>query len=91
MEQLQSCLREAGESGVFELYYLELATGLRRGELLGLKWEDIDLERGDLWVRRQISRIDGEVVEAPLKTKNAYRTLPLAEDTVSVLLEQTKK
>ncbi len=81
MEKLQSFLREARESGAFELYYLELATGLRRGELLGLKWENIDLERGHLRVRRQISRINGEVVEAPLKTKNVYRTLPLAEDT----------
>ena len=89
--QLASFFREARESGVFELYYLELATGLRRGELLGLKWGDIDLERGDLRVRRQVSRINGEVVEAPLKTKNAYRTLPLAEDTVSVLKEQRKK
>ena len=89
--QLASFFREARESGVFELYYLELATGLRRGELLGLKWEDINLERGDLRVRRQVSRINGEVVEAPLKTKNAYRTLPLAEDTVSVLKEQRRK
>ena len=89
--QLASFFREARDSGVFELYYLELATGLRRGELLGLKWEDIDLERGDLRVRRQVSRINGEVVEAPLKTKNAYRTLPLAEDTVGVLKEQRKK
>ena len=89
--QLASFFREARESGVFELYYLELATGLRRGELLGLKWEDVDLERGDLRVRRQVSRINGEVVEAPLKTKNAYRTLPLAEDTVIVLKEQRRK
>ncbi len=89
--QLASFFREARESGVFELYYLELATGLRRGELLGLKWGDIDLERGDLRVRRQVSRINGEVMEAPLKTKNAHRTLPLAEDTVSVLNEQRKK
>ena len=91
MEQLQSFLREAKDSGVFALYYLELATGLRRGELLGLKWEDIDLEHGDLRVRRQIARINGKVVEAPLKTKNAYRTLPLAEDTISILNGQKKK
>ena len=65
VEQLQSFLREAKESGVYELYYLELATGLRRGELLGLNWEDIDLERGDLRVKRQIARINGEVVEPP--------------------------
>ena len=89
--QLASFFQEARESGVFELYYLELATGLRRGELLGLKWEDVDLERGDLRVRRQVSRINGEVVEAPRKTKNAYRTLPLAEDTVGVLKEQRKE
>ena len=69
VEQLQSFLREAGESGVFELYYLELATGLRRGELLGLKWEDIDLERGDLRVKRQVVRINGVVTEAPENKK----------------------
>ena len=39
VEQLTSFLRKAKDSGVFEMYYVELATGLRRGELLGLKWE----------------------------------------------------
>ena len=48
---------------MFEMYYIELATGLRRGELLGLKWSDIDLEHGSLRVQRQIARIDGEIVE----------------------------
>ena len=91
VEQLASFLREAKDSGVFEMYYVELATGLRRGELLGLKWEDIDLDRGNLRVKRQIARINGEIVEAPLKTKNAYRTLPLAEDTIAVLKQQKKK
>ena len=83
--------REAKEFDVFEMYYVELAIGLRRGELLGLKWEDIDLNQGVLRVKRQISRINGEVVEAPLKTKNTYRTLPLAEDTIGVLKAQRKK
>ena len=70
---------------------MELATGLWWGELLGLKWDDLDLERGDLRVKRQIARINGEVVEAPLKTKNAYRTLLLAKDTIDVLNQQKKK
>lgn len=65
VEQLQSFLREARESGVFELYYLELATGLRRGELLGLKWEDIDLGLGDLRVRRQVDKTQIDVVFCP--------------------------
>ena len=91
VEQLASFLREAKESGVYEMYYIDLATGLRRGELLGLKWEDVDLERGDLRVKRQLARINGEIVEAPLKTKNAYRTLPLAADTIGILKAQKKK
>ena len=58
---------------------------------MGLKWEDIDLQKGDLWVKRQLSRINGKIIKAPLKTKNAYRTLPLAEDMIDVLREQRKK
>ena len=90
-EQLTSFLREARDSGVYEMYYTELATGLRRGELLGLKWEDIDFQHGDLRVKRQIARINGAVTEAPLKTKNAYRTLPLSQDMICVLQAQKKK
>lgn len=69
VEQLTSFLREAKDSGVFALYYIDLTTGLRRGELLGLKWSDIDLEKGDLRVQRQIGRIDGKIIEMPPKTK----------------------
>lgn len=90
-EQLQSFLREAKESGVYEMYYIELATGLRRGELLGLKWEDIDLEQGVIHVRRQMARINGEIVEAPLKTKNSYRTVSIGADAVGILMQQKEK
>ena len=49
------------------------------------------LKHGVLRVWRQFSRINGEMVEAPLKTKNTYRALLLAENTVSVLEVQRKK
>ena len=89
--QLVAFLDEAKVSGVYELYYIELATGLRRGELLGLKWEDIDLTAGVIRVRRQVSRIDGKIVEAPLKTKNAYRTVTISPQAVEVLNAQKAK
>ena len=86
-EQLGAFLREAKESGVYELYYLDLATGLRRGELLGLKWGDVDLDHGVIHVRRQVSRIDGKVKEVPLKTKNSYRNISISKDAVEMLKE----
>ena len=86
-EQLGAFLREAKESGVYELYYLDLATGLRRGELLGLKWEDIDLQNGIIHVRRQVARVDVEVKELPLKTKNSYRNISISQDAVAMLTE----
>ena len=91
IEQMDSFLREARDSGVFEMYYVELATGFRRGQLLGLKWEDIDFEHDKLQVKRQIARINDEIVKAHRKSKNAYRTLPQAEDTIQVLKQQRKK
>ncbi len=90
-DQLGAFFQEARDSGVYELYYLDLATGLRRGELLGLKLTDVDLDRGVLKIQRAISRQNGKVVEAPLKTKNAYRTLPLSADAISVLKMQKCK
>lgn len=89
-EQLGAFLREAKESGVYELYYLDLATGLRRGELLGLKWEDIDLAHGVIHVKRQVSRINGEVKEVPLKTRNSYRNISISKDAVEMLKEMEK-
>ena len=76
-DQHTAFLLEAKHAGVFEMYYIELAIGLRRGELLGLKRENIDFTTQTLRVRRQVGRINGEVREAPLKTKNAYRTISL--------------
>ena len=90
-DQLAAFLNEAKRTGTFELYYIDLATGLRRGELLGLKWQDVDLDSGVIHVRRQVGRIDGKVQEAPLKTKNAYRNISIGADAVSILWEKKKQ
>lgn len=76
---------------MFEMYYVELATVLRRGELLGLKWEDIDLDRGTIQVRCQIARIDGKVVEVPLEMKNSYRSISIGQDAVQIYKGQRRK
>ena len=90
-ESLGTFFEEARRSGVFELYYIDLATGLRRGELLGLKWSDIDLTKGIIHVRRQVLRQNGEVVEAPLKTKNSYRNIAIGADAIKVLKGMEQK
>ena len=90
-EQLQAFLQEAKATGVYEMYYIELATGLRRGELLGLKWTDIDWKNGIIKVRRQVARIDGQIVEAPLKTKNSYRAVTISQQAIEVLKQQKEK
>ena len=52
IEQPASFLRDARNSRIFEMYYVELAARLRRGELLGPKWEGIDFEHGNLWMKQ---------------------------------------
>ena len=81
-------LQEAKATGVYEMYYIELATGLRRGELLGLKWQDIDWKNGIIKVRRQVARVDGEIVKTPLKTKNSYRAVSISPQAIEVLRER---
>lgn len=88
LTDLQKFFEEAKNSGVFELYFTELATGLRRGELLGLKWTDIDFNANSIYVQRQITRTDGEVKESPLKTKNAYRQIIVPPEVSQILKEK---
>lgn len=62
-----------------------LATGLRRGELLGLRWEDIDLDHGVAQVRRSITAVRGTTVETDGKSWHAERAVPLGPRLVALL------
>lgn len=67
------------------MYTVALSLGLRRGELVGLRWEDVDFEAGTLSVRQSIQRLGGELVIGGLKNKSARRTIVLPAVTLSAL------
>ena len=54
-EEIQRLLIQAKEDGCFELLLLELSTGLRRGEICALQWNDLNFNTGELQVKRQVS------------------------------------
>lgn len=86
-DEMQRFLIQAKEEGYYELFLLELATGLRRGEVLALQWDDLNLETGTLRIQRQVYRANGELVVSAPKTKAALRTIILPPALVSVLDE----
>ncbi|HEX6968169.1 MAG TPA: site-specific integrase [Micromonosporaceae bacterium] len=67
------------------LFELALRIGLRRGELLGLRWEDIDLDAGHLYVRRTLVRTRGGPTFQPVKTHRSARRIVLPRDCVATL------
>lgn len=66
-------------------FVLGLTCGLRPGELLGLKWEDVDLDQGVLRVSRAVSRDGGKVALGPTKTASSRRQLRLPAGTEDAL------
>jgi len=85
-------LAMAKESKHFAAFYLALNTGMRRGELLGLRWKDIDFEAGQLTVNQGLVRVSGQglVFQEP-KTKLSNRVINLAPAVVQVLKEHKKR
>ena len=71
----------------YELFLLDLATGLRRGELLALQWNDLDFETGVLTISKQVSLVRGKIVMSVPKTKSSIRKLVLPPAVVQVLKE----
>ncbi|GAA1797252.1 site-specific integrase [Planosporangium flavigriseum] len=67
------------------LYVTALTVGLRRGELLGLRWHDIDLDAGTLTVRQTVHRVDGRLEFAEPKTDRSRRTVPVPPPTIELL------
>jgi integrase len=72
-------LAAAKPDPLYAAFVVLIFYGLRRGEALGLRWEDIDLDAGTIQIRMQLQRIRGELLLSPVKTQAGSRDLPLLD------------
>ncbi len=88
-EEIRAFLRAIRDHPLYELFLMDVSTGMRRGEIVGLRWNDIDLIKGSIQVRRAIVRrpkeLGGGYAEAPLKTKRSRRNIVLPAYILVVL------
>ena len=70
---------------LYALYVLVLVLGLRKGEALGLAWEDVDLDGGELAICWQVQRVGRELLRRETKTEASDATLPLPALCVTAL------
>jgi len=87
-EQAQRLLTSAHQHRLEALLTVAITTGMRRGEILGLHWQDIDLEKGSLQIQRTVNRVarHGVVVSEP-KTNRSRRKITLPAFVIDVIKE----
>ncbi|WP_370375569.1 tyrosine-type recombinase/integrase, partial [Micromonospora sp. HM5-17] len=73
------------------LYVVAATMGLRRGELIGLRWSDLDLDKGTLRVEQTVQRVAGKLQILGAKTEESEAVLPLPEVTWLTLLEHQER
>ncbi len=84
-EQAQAFLEEARKSPLYALFVLALTTGMRQGELLGLRWRDVDLKNGLISIKHTLDRHTLEL--GPVKSKQSRRTIALSHLALEALKE----
>jgi integrase len=78
-DEVRRVLGVAREGRYYALFVLALTTGLRAGELFGLRWQDVDLNAGTLTVNQTVEKPGPAATFGRPKSKSSRRTLPLSE------------
>lgn len=89
--EIGSALFRARMARLWPAIYLMLRVGLRRGEVMGLRWSDLDAQRGDLTVRRALVKMVSEAGVKKPKTVNSRRQLPLPQHVLDLLLAHQRE
>ena len=93
VEEARTFLESASGGGdsLYAAYVLILVLGLRRGELLGLKWEDVDLDAAELRIGWQLQRVSGKLLRRETKTSASDGVLPLPDICITALRAWRKR
>jgi integrase len=84
-DELRVFLAAMADHDLYPIYFLAATTGMRRGELAGLPWRNVDLDAARLTVNQQIVSVGYQLIEDDLKTESSRHTIDLDERTVAEL------
>jgi integrase len=90
-EQARKLIEASGEDRHKALWITALGTGLRQGELLALRWDDVDLNVGVVHVRHSLANVQGVLTLQEPKTERSRRTVVLPDSVVAALRAHRKR
>ncbi|WP_431880980.1 tyrosine-type recombinase/integrase [Micromonospora chalcea] len=91
VDQVRKILTASSGHRLHALYVVAATMGLRRGELVGLRWSDVDLDQGTLRVQQTVQRVAGTLHVLDAKTEDSEAVLPLPEVTWLSLMEHQER
>lgn len=91
IEEQKRLLKTAKSSSYYYQYAFVLQTGLRTGELTGLKWTDIDLDKKCIHISRTMDYRNGQWESNPPKSKSGIRDIPLTHEAFNILMKVKEK
>jgi integrase len=90
-DDLREFFASVRDDRLYASFVLLATTGMRRGEVLGLRWRDVDLDGAQLAVVQTLSTVGWQMLIAPPKTQRSRRTIYLDAQTVDVLKEHRRR
>lgn len=84
IDEIKAFFKVASQDRLYPAFHLAITTGMRRDEILGLRWKDVDLDKGILYVRQTLSK-DGKKFLSGAKTDSSVRSIKLSNETIAVL------
>ncbi len=92
VQQLQALFDAIRDDPLYPLYKVVTLYGLRRSEVLGLKWDSVDFERNTLTIKHTVSKVTQAVEKDSTKTASSYRSFPLLPEAAAIFrAEQAAK